>query len=139
MTKVVAVDLGGTNLRVSLVDSSKIIKYIKNKTPKNERDLVNLLFKNIELLMEKDVRGIGVACPGPLKDGIIRNPPNLPFKDYNLKAALEKRFKKKVELFNDAHCVALAEYNFGVKKKNFIILTLGTGVGGGIIADGKTN
>jgi glucokinase len=137
MTKVVAVDLGGTNLRVSLVDNTKIIKYIKNKTPKNERDLVNLLFKNVELLMEKDVNGIGVACAGPLKDGIIRNPPNLPFKDYNMKAALEKRFKKKVELFNDAHCVALAEYHFGVKKKNFIILTLGTGVGGGIIADGK--
>jgi len=137
MTKVVAVDLGGTNLRVSLVVNNNIIKYIKNKTPKNERDLVNLLFKNIELLMEKDVKGIGVACPGPLKDGVIRNPPNLPFKDYNLKAALEKRFKKKVELFNDAHCVALAELHFGVKKKNFIILTLGTGVGGGIIVGGK--
>ena len=137
MTKVIAVDLGGTNLRVSLVNNHKIIKYIKNRTPKKERELIALLFKNIELLMEKDVEGIGVASAGPLKDGIIKNPPNLPFKNYNMKAVLEKRFKKRVELFNDAHCVALAEYNFGVKKKNFIILTLGTGVGGGIIIDGK--
>ena len=137
MTKVIAVDLGGTNLRVSLVKNNKILKYIKDKTPKTEKDLVNLLFRNIELLMDKDIEGIGVASAGPLKDGIIRNPPNLPFKNYNLKAALEKRFKKRVELFNDAHCVALAEYHFGIKKKNFIILTLGTGVGGGIIVDGK--
>lgn len=137
MTKVIAVDLGGTNLRVSLVNNNKIIKYIKNKTPKNERAIIDLLFKNIELLMQKDIEGIGVASAGPLKDGIIKNPPNLPFRNYNLKGALEKRFKKKVELFNDAHCVALAESHFGVRKKNFIILTLGTGVGGGIIIDGK--
>jgi glucokinase len=137
MTKVIAIDLGGTNLRTSLVNNHKIIKYVKNRTPKTERDLIDLMFKNIELLMDKDVRGIGVSSAGPLKDGIIKNPPNLPLKDYNLKAALEKRFKKRVEICNDAHCVALAESVLGVKKKNFIILTLGTGVGGGIIIDGK--
>ncbi|MCX6749938.1 MAG: ROK family protein [Candidatus Pacearchaeota archaeon] len=137
MRKVIAVDLGGTNLRASLVVNNKIVKYMKNKTPKNEKDLVDLLFKNIALLMDKDVKGIGVSCAGPLKDGIIKNPPNLPLKNYHLKAALEKRFKKKVELCNDAHCVALAESTLGVRKKNFIILTLGTGVGGGIIIDGK--
>ena len=137
MTKVIAVDLGGTNLRVSLVENNKVLKYIKNKTPKNERDLIDLLFKNIELLMNKDINGIGVASAGPLKDGIIKNPPNLPLKNYNIKAALEKRFKKKVEVCNDAHSVALAESHLGVRKKNFIVLTLGTGVGGGIIINGK--
>jgi glucokinase len=137
MTKVIAVDLGGTNLRISLVNNNKVVKYIKNKTPKNTTDLIELMFKNIELLMDKDVAGIGVACAGPLKDGIIKNPPNLPFKNYNLKGALEKRFRKKVELFNDAHSVALAESVLGVKKKNFIVLTIGTGVGGGIVINGK--
>jgi len=137
MRKVIAIDLGGTNLRASLVVNNKIVKYIKNKTPKTEKELVELLFKNIQLLMEKDVKGIGVSSAGPLKNGIIKNPPNLPLKNYNLKAALEKRFKKRVEICNDAHCVALAEVTLGVKKKNFIILTLGTGVGGGIIIDSK--
>jgi glucokinase len=137
MTKVIAVDLGGTNLRVSLVENNKILKYMKDKTPKIEKDLVNLLFRNIEILMKKDIDGIGVASAGPLKDGIIKNPPNLPLKNYNIKADLEKKFKKKVEICNDAHCVALAEFHFGVRKKNFIVLTLGTGVGGGIIIDSK--
>jgi len=137
MAKVIAIDLGGTNLRVSLVNNNKIITYIKNKTPKNRKELIDLMFKNIELLMSKDIDGIGVASAGPLKDGIIKNPPNLPLKNYNLKAALERRFKKRVVVCNDAHSVALAEAHLGVRKKNFIVLTLGTGVGGGIIINGK--
>jgi glucokinase len=137
MTKVIAVDLGGTNLRVSLVENNKILKYIKEKTPKNKGELISLLFKKIEFLMDKDVKGIGVASAGPLIDGVIKNPPNLPLKNYDLKAALEKRFNKRVEICNDAHCVALAEAKLGVRKKNFIILTLGTGVGGGIIINGE--
>jgi predicted NBD/HSP70 family sugar kinase len=137
MGKIIAIDLGGTNLRVSLVKNNKIINYTKSKTPKTKKELIDLMFKNIEFLIDNDVVGIGVASAGPLENGIIKNPPNLPLKNYNLKAALEKRFKKKVEICNDAHSVALAELHFGVKKKNFIVLTLGTGVGGGIIIDGK--
>jgi len=135
--KIIAVDLGGTNLRVSLVRNNKILKYNKNGTPKSKTELVNLLFNQIESLIDKDVKGIGVSSAGPLKDGIIRNPPNLPLRNYNIKADLEKRFKIKVEVCNDAHCVALAESKLGVRKKNFIILTLGTGIGGGIIIDKK--
>ena len=48
MTKVIAIDLGGTNLRVSLVKNNKIVKYIKSKTPKTSKELINLMFKNIE-------------------------------------------------------------------------------------------
>lgn len=135
--KIIAVDLGGTNLRVSIVRDNKILRYTKNKTPKTRKELVDLLFRQIEHLMDKDVKGIGVSSAGPLKDGIIKNPPNLPLRNYSMKADLEKKFKVKVEICNDAHCVALAEERFGVRKKNFIILTLGTGIGGGIIIDRK--
>ena len=138
MAKVIAVDLGGTNLRVSLVQNNAIVKYIKNKTPKTRKELEEMLIKNIEALMDKDVKGIGVASAGPLDNGIIKNPPNLPLKNYPMKKILEKKFKKPVELCNDAQSVALAELHLGVKKKNFIILTLGTGVGGGIIVNGKS-
>jgi glucokinase len=137
MTKIIAVDLGGTNLRVSLVQDNKILKYLKENTPKTKEELVKLLFRQIESLMDKDVKGIGVASAGPLIDGIIKNPPNLPLKNYNIKAELKKKFKVRVEVCNDAHSVALAEAKFGVKKKNFIILTLGTGIGGGIVIDRK--
>ncbi len=135
--KVIGVDLGGTHLRVSLIKGGKIIKYLKKETPKEKDALIAELFNSIFELVDKEVKGIGVASPGPLKEGIIKNPPNLPLRDYNLKKELEKRFKLPVEVANDADCVAIAEAQFGVKKKDFIILTLGTGIGGGIIINNK--
>ena len=54
-----------------------------------------------------------------------------------MKKILEKRFRKKTEVENDVNCLALAETKFGCRKKNFIVLTLGTGIGGGIIINGK--
>jgi len=135
--KIIAVDLGGTNLRVSLVKDNKILEYNKDPTPKTKKELIDLLFKRVSSLMDKEVTGIGVASAGPLINGVIKNPPNLPLKNYNIKTDLKKRFKVRVEVCNDAHCVALAEAELGVKKKNFIILTLGTGVGGGIIINRK--
>jgi len=135
--KVVALDIGGTNLRVSLVRNGRILKYIKKSTPKNKIDFLKVLHEGISEVISSDVAGIGVGSPGPLKDGIIKNPPNLPLRNFNLKKDLEKRFHKKVVVENDAHCVALAESKLGVKKKNFIVLTFGTGIGGGIIIDSK--
>ena len=136
-SKVIAVDLGGTFLRTGIVKNNKIIKYIKKETPKTKKSLVEELLSSIESLMTKDVKAIGVASVGPLKNGTIKNPPNLPFKTLNLKMILKKKFKKRVEVENDAGCVALAEEKLGCKKNNFLVLTLGTGIGGGIILDGK--
>ena len=135
--KVVAVDLGGTNLRVALVQRNKILKYIKVVTPKTEEALKKALVDNINKLITKDVKWIGMGSPGPLKNGVILNPPNLPLKNFNLKKYLENKFKVRVEVENDARCVALAESKLGCKKKNFIILTLGTGIGGGIIINNE--
>jgi glucokinase len=139
--KIIAVDLGGTNIRVGIVQisksSRKVLKYDKGPTPKTEKELVDVMIKMISYFDSKDVIGIGVGSPGPLANGVILNPPNLPFKNYNLKKVLQYRFKKKVVIENDAKCVALAEAKLGCRKKNFIILTLGTGIGGGIIMDNK--
>lgn len=137
MAKIIAIDLGGTNLRVALVKDNKILRYIKKKTPKNKNDLLKEMADSISSLMTKDVKAIGVGSPGPLKDGIIKNPPNLPLKNFNLKRYLQDKFRKKVVIENDAKCVALAESKLGCRKKNFIILTLGTGIGGGIIINSE--
>lgn len=133
--EVVAVDLGGTNLRVALVKGNNVLKYIKKRTPKNKDSLLREMVDSISLVMKKNVKSIGVGSPGPLANGIIKNPPNLPFRNFDLKGFLEKEFKKKVVVENDAKCVAYSESQFGCRKKNFIILTLGTGIGGGIIVN----
>lgn len=134
--EVIAVDLGGTNLRVARVKGRKVVEYLKIKTPNDGGELVKDLFDSINKLMTKRVRGIGVSSPGPLLNGVIKNPPNLPLKNYNLRAALKKRFGLKVGVENDANCVAIAEQKLGFKGENFIILTLGTGIGGGAIING---
>tara|TARA_Y100000310_G_scaffold344591_1_gene458183 strand:- start:10424 stop:11245 length:822 start_codon:yes stop_codon:yes gene_type:complete len=135
----IGIDLGGTYLRVALIRNNKILKYIKKKTPSEKNKLIQELFNTIsELTNEnKNITGIGIASPGPLKDGIIKNPPNLPLQNYNLKKEIQKKFKKRVEVENDASCVALAESKLGCKRNNFIILTLGTGIGGGIIINNE--
>ncbi|MBU0894520.1 MAG: ROK family protein [Nanoarchaeota archaeon] len=132
-SKVIAVDLGGTNLRVALVKGKKILNYVKVSTPKTKNEILDSLVNSIKKVMTKDVKAIGVGSPGPLKKGVIINSPNLPFKIFDLKEFLKKKFNKRVEVANDADVVALSEMTYGVKKKNFFILTLGTGIGGGVI------
>ena len=135
--KIIAIDLGGTNLRIAIVQNTKVLKYYKEKTPKTGGRIKERIFELVEDFMSKSVRGIAVASPGPLKDGTIKNPPNLPIRNYNLKKALQDKFKVPAVVKNDADCVAFAELKLGCRKKNFIILTLGTGIGGGVIIDGK--
>ena len=135
--KTISVDLGGTNLRVGLVKGKRVLKYLKEPTPKTKEELLKLMVDMISSVIDKDVRAIGVGSPGPLKEGIIKNPPNLPLRNFNLQKFLKRKFKRKVVVANDADVVAMSEAKYGVKKKNFIILTLGTGIGGGIIIDRK--
>ncbi len=135
--KIVAVDLGGTNIRVALIKNKKILKYHKEKTPKTSKEIKAKIFELVGSYMSGDVKGIAVAVPGSLKDGIVKVIPNLPLRNYNLKEALQNKFKVPVVVKNDADCVAFAELKLGCRKKNFIILTLGTGIGGGVVIDGK--
>jgi len=136
--EVIGVDIGGTHLRTALVRNNKIIFYQKGFTPKTKNELLEALYTDIDKLMTKNVVGIGIACPGPLKDGKILNTENIPLKNFDLKSAVKKRYPRlKVEIENDAKCEALAESKSGCKKKNFIIMTIGTGIGGGAVIDGK--
>jgi len=136
--KIIGVDLGGTNLRVALIEDNKILKYVKEKTPNEKQKLLDLMTGLIKGFMSKEIKGISVASPGPLNNGKIKNSPNLPLKNFNLKKYLKEKFKKRVEIVNDAQAVAIAESRLGCKKKNFFVLTLGTGIGGGIIINGET-
>ncbi len=140
MTKeAVAVDLGGTHLRAGLIRDGKISRFIRVPTPKIKEELLEAIANSISEFFEYNIAGIGVGSPGPLKNGIIINPPNIALNNFDLKKFLEKRFNVKVIVENDAKCAAIGELysGYGKGKKNFFVLTLGTGIGGGVIIDGK--
>jgi len=135
--EIIAVDLGGTRMRVGLVKGTRIIKYVNKPTPKTSKEIIHELSNNISKFMSKRVKAIGVSSAGVIENGVVKRSPNLPLNNINIKKVLSKKFKTKVVVENDANCVAIAESRIGVRKKNIIILTLGTGIGGGIIIDGK--
>lgn len=147
----IAVDLGGTNVRVGVVSSQgKLIKQLKYPIPRrrSKTTLLDHMGEMIQVLLEwsrsKKIRiaGIGLACPGVLsiQKGIIFQSPNIPeWKNVPIQKHFQKRFGLPVFLENDANAAALGEAWAGAGKKTHsaICVTLGTGVGGGIILNDK--
>jgi predicted NBD/HSP70 family sugar kinase len=133
--KVIAFDIGGTNTRCALVENNKIIKFESAKTPKTKKDFLKNISDMAEKFMSKEIKGIGIAFPSIIENGRVKNSKNVSLKNFNLKKYIENKFHKKCEISNDANCVALAEKYLGCKKKNFFVLTLGTGIGGGIVVN----
>ncbi len=87
-----------------------------------------------------DIEAVGVGCPGTVdnKRGVIAYSCNLKMKNTKLRAMLEKRLGKRINLENDANAAALGEYAVnGNNADSFVLITLGAGVGGGVIIDGK--
>lgn len=102
------------------------------------RDLLN----EVERAGQGPLEAIGVAAPGPVerRTGVLRNPPNLPgWRDVPLAQLLEEAFGVPVRVENDANAAALAEHRFGAGRgcRDMVYLTMSTGVGGGVISDGR--
>lgn len=148
---IIAIDLGGTNLKVALLDSgyqviSKDVLSIRNFTQKERLiwaivDSVDRVIQN-KKLSKAQILGIGLGLPGPVdaEEGIVHFFPNIRgWREVGLKSILERRLRLSVFLDNDAKLMALAEHEFGAAKgsRNAVCITLGTGVGGGIIIDGR--
>lgn len=145
----IGIDLGGTNIRGGLVDDlGNIINRRQEPTLAKEGadSVVNRLIHFIEFLSSQnstlELKGIGVGCPGiiDIEQGVIHKSPNLPgFKDVPLKRILHEHFRVPSFIENDANTIAFGEKYYGVGKdvSSLVCLTLGTGVGGGIILDNK--
>lgn len=148
---VCGVDIGGTKIGTGIVDETgNIVAKVKIPTIASEgRDaIVGRIIESIEKALDAanlttdDISGIGVISPGPIdsKEGIIINPSNLPtFVNVEIVKILSEKFKTKVKLENDANAAAMGEYLFGSGKgtKNFVYMTVSTGIGGGFVCDGK--
>ncbi len=135
--KIIALDIGGTSIRCALVEKNKISRLVRCETPKDKKEFLNKILELIQSFDSKEVKGIGVGYPGVIDNGIIRKAPNVPIKNFDLKKYLNKKFNKRIEILNDVNCVALAESKLGCKKKNFFVIALGTGIGGGIIINNE--
>ena len=145
----IGLDLGGTNLRAAAIDrSGTILEKVAGSTKFSEgREAVLAdMVQAISLVRDKHgpagLAGIGIGVPGfiQLKEGIIRNSNNLPFlENFAIRDDLERRLATVVILENDANAAALGEKWMGAGRAvdDLVLLTLGTGVGGGIISGGR--
>ncbi len=147
----IGIDLGGTNIAAGIVDESYNIK-VKGSVPtlpdrendaviKDMADLCKRLISEAGLTLD-DIEYAGIASPGSVEPdtGVIGYSNNLHFNNYPIAATLKSFIPlKKVYIENDANAAAMGEAVAGAAKgvKNAVMITLGTGVGGGIIIDGK--
>jgi glucokinase len=146
----IGVDLGGTNLRIAAFDSEwNRLAYINLPTRVSEGpdavvgDMCDAIRRVLEQCPQQLV-GVGIGAPGPLElpSGKFHRPPNLPgFDGFLLKDAMESKLQTPVIVEKDANAAALAEWKSGVGKEmpgdSMCMLTLGTGVGAGIVLDRK--
>jgi len=141
---VFAVDLGGTHLRTAAIDENGNIHHrTKFSTPDTSRpdDIVRAIV-NAARARELEVASTCVAVPGTVdvENGIVLTIPNVPsLKGFNLAEALHRELNHPVVIENDANAAAMGEIWKGAARdtRTMICITLGTGVGGGIILDGK--
>lgn len=147
----IGVDLGGTNLRVAAVDSDGRVlerRQLPAEVRSGPTPVINALSDAVMELRERfavggaKLVGVGVGVPGIifLSTGLLKKSPNLPgWEDIPVKEEIERRIGTKVYLENDANAAALGEAWAGAARnvRHLCLLTLGTGVGGGIIINGR--
>ena len=145
----IGLDLGGTNLRAAAIDASgKMLDKISGSTnfTAGREAVLGDIVSGIQGLRERHgaagLRGIGVGVPGFIRisEGYITNSNNLPYlENFPVRDEIERRLKARVILENDANAAALGEKWMGAGRdvNDLVLLTLGTGVGGGIISGGR--
>mgnify|MGYP000907889585 FL=1 len=145
---VVGVDLGGTKIYTALVDlEGNIIKEKTVETLANEGEqaVMGRIIDTINYVIDgtdKDsIRSIGIGSPGPLdvKNGIIIQNSNLPFKNFAIVKTIRETYDLPTYLDNDANVATLGEFMFGAGKgtENMVFITASTGIGGGAVLNGK--
>lgn len=141
---IIGIDLGGTNIRAALVQDGHIIEKKQILCPSHgtQEEVVEAICELISPLMSKSISGIGAGIPSVVdpEKGIVYNVANIPsWQEVPLKAILEEQFHVKTCLNNDANCFALgvAKCAEGRPFQDLLGITLGTGVGAGVIIGNK--
>lgn len=129
------VDIGGTDIKFAVVDGKKVVYKNKIKTEDSGEKIIESIVAEVnKIKKEYNIKTMGVGTPGLIKNGLV-TAINLDFKDLPLESVLSDKADLPVTVDNDANCAALGEIEFGVAKhcKDIVLVTLGTGVGGGVI------
>ncbi len=146
---VVAVDLGGTQMRAGVLRGAEVLSQVVLQTGnRRPESMLPRAFAAVEQALQQtgaaieQVAGIGIGAPGPLdsRTGIVFTPPNMPGWDLlPLRHMFVERYHVPVYVENDANAAALGEFLFGAGRgcRNMVYLTVSTGIGGGVIVDGK--
>ena len=145
---VFGLDMGGTNSVLGVVDARGHVlgrTSIKTQAYKDINDYVNALYEEAVKIIEplggmEMVRGFGAGVPnGNYYTGYIQDAMNLPWQTVPFAKLVSERFGMPCRITNDANAAAMGEMTYGTARgmKNFIMITLGTGVGSGIVIDGK--
>lgn len=145
MERFLALDIGGTKIALGrFSEDGKLEEKIifPTNAERGYKKIVEEIIENLKKLKTDNTVALGVGCGGPLDSerGIILSPPNLPgWDNVPLKKDLEDALKIPVFLDNDANSACLGEYYFGAGRgvKNLVYITISTGIGAGIIIDGK--
>ncbi|HYZ77724.1 MAG TPA: ROK family protein [Gaiellaceae bacterium] len=141
--RVIGVDLGGTKILAGVVDrAGSVERRRESPTPlDSQEELLQALARSVEDVLEDDVTAIGFGIPSTIdqRSGRAVTSVNIPLADLDLRAWMCERFGLPVGIDNDANAATLAEWAHGAGRgaRHMIMLTLGTGVGGGLILDGR--
>jgi len=148
---VLAIDLGGTKIIAAIISNKGQVmarEYSLTLADEGLEAVINRIFSAMDRLLSQrsinssQLDSISIAAPGPLDfdKGLLTSPPNLPgWHDIPLRDIVKEKYKVNTFLINDANAAALGEHHFGAGRgvNNLILLTVGTGVGGGIIINGR--
>ncbi|MBO4604537.1 MAG: ROK family protein [Clostridiales bacterium] len=147
----ICLDIGGTKVFGAVFNSKKeIIARIKLKTTEegdSSENVEEVIIRSVEELIKEsgikknEINAISAGAPGVIDQdkGIVLFSPNLPWRNYNIRKPIEDKFGAPFHIGNDVNLGVLGEYKYGVAKgcKNVVGLFVGTGMGGGLILDGK--
>src|SRR5512140_1790961 len=145
MSMIIAVDIGGTQIRAAAFRRGNLDPLEMRRTPtRGEEPAFERMCTLIQSIWpdQESVEKIVVALPGPLnpETGIIFSAPNIPgWENFPIGPELEKRFGVRARIGNDANLAALGEWRFGAGQghQNVLYLTISTGIGGGVVCDGR--
>lgn len=142
----IGIDLGGSHIAIGVVDdNSCIVKKVEKRLLAEEKknfkkSVEDYIIENVKKLSEKyQIIEVGIAIPGTIKGNKIIKSVNLGVENYNFVDNLKKEINIPIKIMNDAKCAALAEFEIGCLKdyNRSIFLTLGTGIGGAVIINGR--